>query len=165
MLIRPATESDRPTIAEIYRKSQAFTGIPNPEYFPPDQLEELLYNRDAIERLVAEVSGKVVCHTLIEHPNPEHIEKWESGFKVKSDLKFLELGGSFIDPYFSRHGIWSALFYRSLLMAHQYPAIPVSATWVQNDHVKRKFVSFGGREVGTQTIPAGSLSLFVFDII
>jgi len=163
MLIRPATESDRPTIAEIYRKSQASTGIPNPQYFHPDQLEEQLYKRDAIERLVAEVNGRVVCHTLIENPNPLHIEKWKAGLKIKSDLGFLELGGSFTDPDFSKRGIWSALFYHSILVARQYSAIPVSVTWVQNDHVKRKFVSFGGREVSTQTIPAGSLSLFVFE--
>ena len=105
----------------------------------------------------------MVCHTLIENPNPQHIEKWRSGLKIKFNLGFLELGGSFVYPDFSKQGIWSALFYQSILRARQYPAIPVGATWVQNEHVKHKFVSFGGREVGVQAIPAGSLSLFVFE--
>jgi hypothetical protein len=162
MLIRPATETDRPIIVDIYRKSQAATGIPNPEYFPPDQLEEYLYGRDAIERLVAEVSGKVVCHTLIENPNPKHIEKWQAGLEDKSKPKLLELGGSFVDPDFSKQGIWGGLFYYSILLARLNQAVPVSVTWAQNDHVKRKFISFGGREVGTHTTLAGDLNLFVF---
>jgi len=163
MLIRSATEIDRSVIIDIYRKSQVATGIPSPEYFPPDKLDEYLYGRDAIERLVAEVSGRVVCHTMIENPNPEHIEKWQAGLKDRSGPRLLELGGSFVDPDFSRQGIWSDLFYQSILLSQQNRAIPVSVTWAQNEHVKRKFVSFGGREVGTQIIPAGTLNLFVFE--
>lgn len=161
MEIRIAQESDRPEIVDLYQRSQAATGIPNPAVYPSDLLGDELYSRDAIERYVATDDGNIVGHGLIEHPNPLSIFLWKSGIEDK-EADLVEFGGAFVDPTQLRNGIYTELLHHRLDIIRKLGAVPVSATWGQNVHVQNKFIAAGGREVARQQIAAGELCLFVF---
>lgn len=162
METRKATKIDRFEIVELYQKSQAISGIPNPIYFPPSELGQKLYDRKAIERFVAIEAGRIVGHGLIETPNPENISQWITGVN-NIHIPLVELGADFVDPDYSRQGIWTALLtHRLNFVREQLESIPVSATWNQNEHVKKTFRKFGGIEVATKAVPEGKISLFVF---
>ncbi len=161
MEIRVALESDRSEIVDLYQRSQAATGIPNPNVYPPERLGDGLYARDAIERYVATAQGQIVGHGLIEHPNPLSVSFWKSGL-VNEQSNIIEFGGAFVDPSQMRKGIYAELLNHRLRVIRELGAIPVSATWGQNVHVQEKFILAGGREVARQQIAAGELCLFVF---
>jgi hypothetical protein len=161
MEIRVATDEDRPEVVALYQRSQAATQIPNPAVYPPERLGDELYARDAIERYVTVSSAKIIGHGLIELPNPLSISFWRSGIDNDSS-RMIEFGGAFVDPEHMREGVYSELLGFRLDVIRGLGAIPVSATWLQNEHVQRKFVANGGREVAKQQIPAGTLCLFVF---
>lgn len=161
MLIRPATDADRSGIIDLYVSSQAATQIPNPDVYPPETLGDELYSRDAIERYVAVIDEQIVGHGLIENPNPLSIEFWKSGIK-EANPRLIEFGGAFVNPSFSRRGIYSELLRLRISRIREFGAIPVAATWEQNEHVQRQFLVHGGEEVARQMIPAGELCLFVF---
>ena len=161
MEIRVASESDRSEIVDLYRRSQAATGIPNPDVYSPELLGDELYSRNAIERYVATSQGEIVGHGLIEHPNPLSVSFWKSGIDdEQSDM--IEFGGAFVDPSQMRKGIYTELLNHRLRVIRELGAVPVSATWGQNVHVQKKFISAGGREVAKLQIAAGELRLFVF---
>jgi len=162
MLIRNAKEDDKSEIVELYEKSQSFTGIPNPDFYPPSDLGKRLYDIKAIERIVAIEVGKIVGHALIEEPNPDNIESWMKGIKEFKPLA--ELGGAFVDPYFSRQGIWTKLLeHRLTIVRDDLDSIPVSATWMENEHVKSTFKKYGGAEVAIKQVLGGRVSLYVFE--
>lgn len=161
MEIRVALDSDKPEIVDLYRRSQAATGIPNPNVYPADRLGEELYARDAIERYVATSNGQIIGHGLIEHPNPLSISLWKNGLKEEQS-NLIEFGGAFVDPRIMRNGVYTELLNHRLRVIRELGAIPVSATWIQNVHVQKKFISVGGREVARQEIAAGIVCLFVF---
>lgn len=162
MEIRKAEVIDRIEIVELYQKSQAASGIPNPFYNPPSELGQKLYDRKAIERYVAVEAGRIVGHGLIEEPNSENISLWLTGISNKN-IPLMELGGDFVDPNYSKLGIWTALIIHRLnYVVERLDSIPVSATWSQNEHVKRTFRKLGGTEVAIKAVPEGEVSLFVF---
>lgn len=164
MEIRLADLSDKQEIIDLYIKSQEATGIPNPEIVPADMLGELLYCRNALARYVAKVDGMIVGHGLNEPPNPLQVPVWKSALKTSQmSTPMIQLGGAFVHPDFARQGIWSEITSLRLSEARALGAIPVSATWEQNTHVRRKFEEFGGREIEIQDIPEGRIALFVFD--
>lgn len=162
MEIRKAKAIDRHEIVELYQRTQSATGIPDPTFNPPSELGQKLYDRKAIERYVAIEAGRIVGHGLIEAPNPENISLWR---KLVNDehVPLFELGADFVDPDYSRQGIWTALLtHRLNFVREQLESIPVSATWSQNEHVKKTFRKFGGIEVAIKVVPEGEVSLFVF---
>ncbi len=161
MNIRVAVDADRDDIIALYKRSQAMTGIPNPEVYPPSSLGDELYSRDAIERYVAVADENIVGHGIIEHPNPLSLDGWRRGID-DSDARLVEFGAAFVEPSLRRSGIYTELLNHRLAVIRELGAIPVSATWSQNEHVQRKFVSAGGRKVARQRIAAGELCLFVF---
>lgn len=162
MDIRPATDLDAPEIIDLYQRSQDATRIPNPDVYPRENLGAELYSRDAIERYVAIQDDTIVGHGLIEKPNPVSVSLWMSGIADPS-IVLIEFGGAFVDPNHMRRGIYTELLRYRLNRIRELNAVPVSATWGQNIHVQRRFISEGGREVARQQIPAGELCLFVFD--
>jgi GNAT superfamily N-acetyltransferase len=144
-------------------RSQEATGLPDPRFISPDELGNHLYARHALERCVAIEMGRIVGHALVELPNPEHLDIWRSGLDTTQSEVMLELGGAFVAPSLARSGIWSALLrHRLELVRTQYASTPVTATWSQNEHVKRKFIQLGGKEVGEKITDGGTVSLFVF---
>lgn len=162
MEIRKAHDSDRPEIVELYLKSQAATGIPNPTFNPPGELGQKLYDRNAIARFVAIEAGRIVGHGLIQEPNPENTEFWLMGIKDKN-IPLIELGADFVDPDYMRRGIWTALLLHRLnYVVETFDSVPVSATWEQNHHVKRSFLKHGGTVVGLKAVREGMVRLFVF---
>lgn len=162
MEIRKAEAIDKLEIVELYKKSQAVMGIPDPIHNPPYELGQKLYDRKAIERYVAIEAGRIIGHGLIEEPNPENIALWLTGVSNKN-IPLIELGGDFVDPDYSKLGVWSALLIHRLnYIVEHLDSIPVSATWSQNEHVKRTFRKFGGAEVAIKVVPEGEISLFVF---
>lgn len=163
MIIREALPRDRPEITALYVSSQMATGVPSPEFCPPEQLGDRLYARQAIGRFVA-VSCRdvIVGHGLIEYPNPEHIEQWRSD--ADSEVtEFIELGGAFVDLELSGNGIWSALLAYRLEIVRAAGAVPVSVTWDSNHHVMRHFARVGGREVGRKSTAMGAVCLYRFE--
>lgn len=162
MKIREANAADRDEIVELYIRSQRATGLPDPVHLPPAKLGAQLYARKALGRYVVELDQHIVAHGLIEEPNSDHIEVWQQGTPPGLIPSFIELGGAFVDPKFSRQGLWTGLLEYRLQLVEKRLAIPVSATWTQNEHVKRAFCAYGGIEVGQQVTSLGSVSLFVF---
>lgn len=163
MEIQRAKTEDRDEIVKLYKRVQLLTGIPNPEYVTPDELEGRIYSERAIERYTIRHLGKIAGHGLIEHPDPGHEEIWRAGLSSNTSGTLIELGGAFVDPDLKRLGMWTALLEYRLNVIKEADAVPVSATWVQNEHVKRTFQKYGGQEVGQQQLPAGRVSLFVFN--
>jgi len=164
MTTRLATSDDKDKIIEMYIRSQQFTGIPDSTANPPAELGKKLYARNTLERYVTEMNGEIICHGLIDYPNSEHIQCWsENGDNDLTLENTLELGGSFVSPNYMKRGIWTALLeYRLRIVREKYNKIPVSATWVQNEHVKEVFRRFGGKEVGVNKVAGGEVSLFIF---
>ena len=74
------------------------------------------------------------------------------------------MGGAFVEPKLRRLGIWTALLLHRIEVIREMDAIPVTATWSINDHVKRKFEVFGGIHAGHQTTQNGDVDLFVFPL-
>jgi len=164
MEIRRAVASDRNEIVELYLKSQAATGIPNPTFNPPDELGQKLYNRHAIERFVAIEAGRIVGHGLIQEPNPDNIDSWLSR-SVDKNIRIIELGAGFVDPDYTKLGIWTALLIHRLNYVDEgFDSVPVSATWDKNKHIINSFRQFGGYDVELKAVPEGMLRLFVFEI-
>ena len=162
MEIRTANINEKDEIISLYKKVQAKTGIPNPQYVSPDDLEGRLYSERAIERYVVTYLGKIAGHGLIELPDPGHFDIWHAGLGGNQGEQMIELGGAFSDPDLKGRGLWTSLLEYRLDIIRDKLATPVSATWMQNEHVKRTFRKFGGEEVGKQSLPAGDVSLFVF---
>lgn len=163
MEIRKPLEHEKDEIVQLYKKVQSLTGIPNPDYVSPDDLEGRIYSERAIERYVVSHLGRIAGHALIELPDPGHTGIWKAAIGPASQSPMLELGGAFVDPALKGMGMWTALLEHRLQAIEERDAIPVSATWVQNQHVKRTFQRYGGVEVGQQQLPAGEVSLFVFN--
>lgn len=162
MDIQIAEAADKDEIVRLYKKVQATTGIPNPEYVSPDDLEGRIYSERAIERYTVRHRGMIAGHGLIEHPDPGHMDLWRAGMSSHTGDAIVELGGAFVDPDLKGLGMWTALLEYRLNVIKKLDAVPVSATWIQNEHVKRTFLKYGGEEVGQQQLPAGRVSLFVF---
>jgi GNAT superfamily N-acetyltransferase len=159
--IRPVIENDREEIVSLYRQSQEATGIPDPSFIPPDDLGNHLFSRKAITRYVAVEFGSILGYAHIEEPNPEHIEQWS---KETNNPSLIELGGAFVDPERTGKGIWKALLIHRLhIVSKELNAQAVSCTWLQNEHVKRTFIAYGGREIGQKLTPGGIICLFVFN--
>lgn len=163
MDIRIANAEDKDEIVKLYQRVQSITGIPNPAYVSPDELEGRIYSERAIERYALRHDGKIAGHGLIEHPDPGHEDIWRAALSDSSQT-LIELGGAFVDPNLKGLGLWTALLEHRLNIIKRLKAVPVSATWSQNTHVMRTFQRYGGKEVGQQQIPAGKVSLFIFDI-
>lgn len=89
------------------KKSQAATGTPDPEFFPPYTLENWIYAPRVLERFVAEQDGRIVGHALIEESNPDDLPLWRQN--LPPGFKLLELGGAFVDPDLMGQGIWTQL--------------------------------------------------------
>lgn len=160
IIIREALMVDKEKIIALYRKSQLATGLPNPIHYPPETLGMKLYDRKAVKRYIAEENGTIIGHGMVEIPNPDNVQVWSSILNDKNS-KMLELGGAFVDPDRSGEGIWSKLLNHRIEYVKSVGAVPVSATWSSNDHVKRIFYKLGGVEAGTKKLPVGSISLFV----
>jgi GNAT superfamily N-acetyltransferase len=162
MEIRKPDEHEKNEIVQLYKKVQLLTGIPNPDYVSPDDLEGRIYSERAIERYVIDHLGRIAGHALIELPDPGHVDVWKAAIGTDAQSTMIELGGAFVDPTLKGLGVWTALLKHRLEVINEIDAIPVSATWTQNHHVKRTFQKYGGEEVGRQRLPAGEVSLFVF---
>lgn len=163
MEIRKPGKHEKDEIVQLYKKVQSLTGIPNPDHVSPDELEGRIYSDRAIEQYVVDHLGRIAGHALIELPDPGHIEAWKAGIGTEAPSTMIELGGAFVDPELKGLGIWTTLLVHRLKVIEEIGAIPVSATWTQNQHVKRTFQKHGGMEVGQQRLPAGDVSLFVFN--
>ena len=163
MDIQIADAKDKDEIVKLYQRVQSITGIPNPAYVSPHDLEGRIYSERAIERYTIRHCGSIAGHGLIERPDPGHEEIWRAGLPSNSSTELIELGGAFVDPDFKGLGLWTALLEHRLNVIKDLNAVPVSATWIQNVHVMRTFQRYGGEEVGQQQLPAGRVSLFVFD--
>lgn len=161
MIIREARLNDSPEIINLYERSQAATGLPNPLIIPPGELGGRLYTRKAIKRYVATEAGIILGHGLIERPNDEHTTKWQEVLNNPAG-KLIEIGGAFVDPDLSGRGIWTGLLLHSLTEIRKLSAAPVTATWSQNEHVKRVYKKHGGIYAGTQDTQQGAVDLFVF---
>jgi GNAT superfamily N-acetyltransferase len=161
MEIREANINDRMEIVDLHIRSQAATRLPDPELIAPEALGNRLYAREAIKRYVAVDVGRIVGHGLIEVPNPRHMKSWRST-SVVSNRPMIELGAAFTDPELAGRGVWTALLKHRLQVVRDYEAIPVAATWTQNEHVKRTFLHNNAVEAGVQPTSAGNVSLFVF---
>ena len=161
MIIREALANDKPEIIYLYERSQAATGLPNPLIIPPAELGSRLYAHEAIKRYVATEAGKILGHGLIEPPNDEHTNKWRKALNDPAG-KLIEIGGAFVDPDLSGRGIWTGLLLHHLTDIRTLSAAPVTATWTQNEHVKRVFKKHGGFYAGTQDTQQGVVDLFVF---
>jgi GNAT superfamily N-acetyltransferase len=161
MIVREAIEVDRPKIIDLYKQSQDATGLPNPSLLPPDRLEQYLYERAAVKRLVALNDNDIVGHCLVETANPRHELKWRSALQ-ESTLSLLEIGGAFVKPQVMYSGIGTMLLEHALKLVKEIPAQPVSATWSSNMHVKRMFLRHAAKYVGDDETTMGVVSLFVF---
>lgn len=160
MIIREALIDDKERIIALYRKSQEATNLPNPKHFPPKTLGMKLYERKVVKRYVAEEKGVIIGHGMVELPNPENIQVWSRIIGDKNST-LLEIGGAFVDPERSGEGVWTKLLQHRIDYVKSIGAVPVSATWSSNDHVKRTFYKIGGVEAGTRKLKIGSISLFV----
>lgn len=161
MEIRCADELDQAEISALYRRSQAATGLPDPDLLPPGSLGNRLYSRNAIERYVAVQAGSIVGHALIEPANAVQEQKWREAID-DADIRLLEIGGAFVEPQRFGTGIGTELLLHSIDRVRQLRARPVSATWSSNEHVKRTFQKHGGKCAGVQATPLGEVALFVF---
>jgi GNAT superfamily N-acetyltransferase len=166
--IRHATVRDKEEILDLLTKSQTATTIPNPEVYPPSELKKFLYHTRVYEdhRYVATAknTGRILCHAVMEQPNPLHIPRWVAGLVTNSNnLKLVELGGFFVDPEFEGQGIMTQLLNFQLEVVRKtMNAKPVSATWIHseyNERIKRMFRKVGGIHVGTDN--SQLLDLFV----
>lgn len=161
MEVRVATSADRREIVDLYIRSQHATGLPDPCVIPENELEDKLYERNALRRYVAVEAGRIVGHGLVEIANPDHEESWRDALNNYSDQLF-EMGGAFVEPMLGRRGIWTALLSHRLKAIRDCDAIPVAATWSENDHVKRKFATHGGVSAGVAYTQHGAVDLFAF---
>jgi GNAT superfamily N-acetyltransferase len=159
--IRRAHESDRAGIVDAYERSQRATGIPDPTYCPPEMLGERLYKRMAVGRFVAARLGYIVGHGLVELPNPDNIQAWLKGSKHKPE-HLLELGGAFVHPDYAGQGIWTALLEHRLEFVRSTGKTAVTATWSQNEHVRRVFEHHGAKQVGEKPVDGGDIALYRF---
>ncbi len=158
--LRQATSADKAEILALSHKSQAATGMPDPTIIPPEQLESWIYTPRVRERFVAIRSGRIVGHAVIEEPNPGDLPIWRQS--APKGAKLLELGGAFVDPNLAKQGIWTKLLEHRLQLIRDQGAVPVSATWMQNEHVKRVFKAHGGTEIAVAPPDAPIISLFIF---
>lgn len=163
MEIRVASLRDKDEIVSMYERSQLVTGLPDPQYVPANELGDRLYSRHAIERYVAIDESQIVGHGLIELANPIHEDAWR---RVLGDdtSRLIEMGGAFVEPKLGRLGIWSALLLHRITIIRELGGVPVSATWVENEHVKSRFTKYGGLSAGRQTTPKGEVDLYVFPL-
>ena len=161
MIIREASFIDKPEVINLLIRSQLATGVPDPIVFPSQELGARLYAREAVKRYVATGADRIVGHAMIEKPNEDNIAKWRSA--LRHDMNdLLEMGGDFVDPNFSKQGIWTDLLRHRLRVIRHIGAIPVTATWSFNDHVKKVYLSHGAVAAGTQNTKNGDVDLFVF---
>ena len=160
MVIREATTEDKVKIIALYKKSQAYTNLPDPNHFPPEKLGQYLYGRKAIKRFVVTDNDEIVGHGLIEKANIDHINQWLKVIQKQKPVLY-ELGGAFVDPDLRGQGIWTMLLKHRLAFVRSIGGVPVTVTWSSNEHVKRTFFKLGGVEVGTKKLVVGSISLFV----
>jgi GNAT superfamily N-acetyltransferase len=128
---------------------------------PRSKLGERLYGRLAMERYVATEAGKVIGHALIEPANPAHVDAWGLSLGA-ADSTLVEMGGAFVEPSLSGQGIWTSLLLHRIDVIRKRSAVPVTATWSVNEHVKRTFQKFGGVQAGRQSTSFGDVDLFVF---
>lgn len=161
-IVRRARESDRYGIVEAYVQSQRATGIPDPEYCSPDMLGERLYQRLAVGRFVVDREGVIAGHGLVELPNPDNIQLWLNDSKRRPE-HLLELGGAFVHPDFVGQGIWTSLLEHRLRFVRSAGKTAVTATWSQNEHVRRVFERNGARQVGERPAKGGDIALYRFD--
>ena len=161
MEIREAAPKDRQEVVDLYIRNQKATGLPDPRAIPADELGDKLYERNAIRRYVAVEAGRIVGHGLVEVANPDHEESWRDALNNCSG-QLLEMGGAFVEPMLGRRGIWTALLSHRLKAIRDCDAIPVAATWSENDHVKRKFAAHGGVSAGLAYTQHGAVDLFAF---
>lgn len=164
-------EADRLRVVEMAIQSQAATDVPNPDIFPPDTLEDHIYNgRDNLHLLA--IHGKtrqVIGHVAIEEPNKDHIEGWDSGIKQRKHgpmPPLLEIGGLFVDPNFWFRGIGLALSSEALDVIRQTSAknvVPVAATWAETPNAKKIASTLGGREILTKEAIGGPVTLWAFN--
>jgi GNAT superfamily N-acetyltransferase len=160
--VRRARESDRYGIVEAYVRSQRATGIPDPEYCPPDMLGERLYQRLAVGRFVVDREGVIAGHGLVELPNPDNIGDWLDG-SIRKPEHLLELGGAFVHPDYEGQGIWTSLLQHRLAFVRSAGKTAVTATWSQNEHVRRVFERNGANQVGEKSVNGGEITLYRFD--
>lgn len=163
MEIRSASLKDRAEIVRMLERSQLMTGLPDPRRIPANELDERLYARRAIERYVAVDDGRIVGHGLIEEANPNHEVVWRSVLPCTTE-SLIEMGGAFVEPKLGRLGIWTALLRHRIEVIRDNGSIPVSATWSENEHVRRKFEVYGGINAGRQYTEHGDVDLFAFPL-
>ncbi len=161
MEIRLARPDDRDEIVSMYERSQEATGLPYPQHVPKMELGKRLYARAAIHRYVAVDKQKIVGHGLIEYANQSHITEWQAALDYPT-APLLEMGGAFVEPTLGRLGIWTALLSHRIDVIRDTGATPVSVTWAQNEHVKKKFITFGGIITCRKPTAHGDVDLFIF---
>lgn len=161
MEIRVAKLTDKAEIIALYERSQDVTLLPDPTLTPRSELGQRLYERPALERYVATAVGTIIGHALIEPPNPNHVEIWRRSLGA-ADNTLIEMGGAFVEPALSGQGIWTSLLLHRIDLIRKRSAIPVSATWSVNEHVKKTFQKYGGVQAGRQSTRFGDVELFVF---
>ena len=161
MYIREASLEDKPEIIRLYEVSQASTGVPKPDDIPPGELGKMLYARDTISRFVAVDLGVIVGHGHIERANPNNMSIWQSVTST-TDVEMVELGGAFTKPSRLGEGIWTTLLEHRLNVVRKMGAIPVSATWSTNEHVKQAFLTRGATFAGSLQSNNSVVNLFVW---
>lgn len=60
MDIQIANDEDKDEIVKLYKRVQSITGIPNPAYVSPNDLEGRIYSERAIERYAVRHLGKLL---------------------------------------------------------------------------------------------------------
>ncbi len=156
-----ADSTDQAEIIALYERSQDATLLPDPTLLPRNELGQQLYDRPALERFVATAVGKIIGHALIESPNPNHVEVWRRSLD-NTDITLIEMGGAFVEPALSGQGIWTALLLHRIDFIRKQSAVPATATWSVNEHVKKTFQKYGGIQAGRQSTRFGDVDLFVF---
>jgi len=149
--IRPATALDKPEIVELYKYSQAATGIPNPRVHPPESLEELLYSRPIIEQFVTVEDGLIISHGIVE--GIEEPDLWRQ--YLPQDIKpsdTLQVGGLFTHPERMREGLGSEMLDNCLGRIRKLGKLPVLTTFVENHHVSGMSVKRQAEELATVTL-------------
>ena len=72
--------------------------------------------------------GRVIVRGLIELAISSHGNLWQNGLKNDEDRKIIELGGAFVDPSYSRCGVWTQMLKHRLAVVRNMESITISVT-------------------------------------
>ena len=77
--------------------------------------------------------------------------------------QLLEMGGAFVHPDYAGQGVWTSLLEHRLDYVCSINKTAVTATWSQNEHVRRVFERSGAKYLGEKAVAGGDIALYRFD--